>query len=48
MILSFSQFTSKEIELKYLNTRLCIQRKDIYFINSAKVYYNVVTSLRKQ
>ena len=44
MVLPFGDFTGGEIDLPYLNARVKVKRKDIYLINSNKVYHTVCES----
>jgi hypothetical protein len=44
MVLLFEAFTSRAVDLKYMNTILEYRRSDMYFINSSKIYHELCTS----
>ena len=46
--MSFRKFSGEEIVLPYLNATIKAKRKDVYLLQSTKVYYGVLVNTKKQ
>ena len=44
VVLPFGSFSGGEIDFPYLNCTLHVKRRDIYFLQSSKVFHNVLQS----
>lgn len=45
MVLPFGQFSGGDIDLSYLNATAIVNRRDVYFIHSKKVFHNLLASV---